>query len=418
MSQQKNKQLPLIIFGLACAALVGFLAGQHTTKGELPAAPPKESKTAEVTAESAQNPETEPTPDEPAASGTETKAATASATACTDYAKKICKEAGEQSNECGAITAAAELMPAAACELASADISQAVAKIADGKKSCTDLRDRLCKDLGQDTMACGLVTEQTPNFPPEQCKAMLDQYPSVLAELQRLEAQNKPLTPEMAAKIATGPSFGPADAKVTVVEFSDFLCPFCAFSSSNIEKARAEFGTSVRFVFRQFPLPMHGAEAQLAAEASLAANAQGKFWEMHDMLFQNQQRIKEGRPFIDEAAQKIGLDMNAFAAALDGKTFAATVQADIALATELGINGTPSLFINGARASVDPRNYDSLKAELDKAIAKAGSEPAPAPTGDAAAPAVDGPAPTAVEPAPTAVAPGQGGESAPAPTQP
>ncbi len=111
-----------------------------------------------------------------------------------------------------------------------------------------------------------------------------------------------------------GPMKGPADAKVTIVEFSDFQCPFCSRVVPTIEKILKDYPKQVRLFFRHNPLPFHQ-NAPLAAEAAVAAEAQGKFWEMHDKMFANQQALD--RAGLEKDAQEIGLDMTKFKAALD-----------------------------------------------------------------------------------------------------
>ena len=108
-----------------------------------------------------------------------------------------------------------------------------------------------------------------------------------------------------------GPAKGPADAKVNIVVFSDFQCPFCSRVVPTIDKIEKEYGNEVRVFFRHNPLPFHQ-DAPLASEAALAAEAQGKFWQMHDKLFANQQNIK--RPDLEKYAQELGLDMGKFKA--------------------------------------------------------------------------------------------------------
>src|SRR6185369_13711414 len=156
-------------------------------------------------------------------------------------------------------------------------------------------------------------------------------------------AANKPLAPELQASIAKGNAgaFGPADAKVTVVEFSDFQCPYCSRAATAVDQVKEKYGTRVRFVFRQFPLPMHE-NARGAAEAALAANAQGKFWQFHDKAFQNQGKLT--RDGLEGIAKDAGLDVPAFKKALDSKTFAADVDADVKLGESVAVNGTPTMF--------------------------------------------------------------------------
>ena len=111
-----------------------------------------------------------------------------------------------------------------------------------------------------------------------------------------------------------GAAKGPANAKVNIVAFSDFQCPFCSRVVPTLAQIEKEYGNKVRIFFRHNPLPFH-ADAPLASEAAIAAEAQGKFWEMHDKLFANQQNLK--RPDLEKYAQELGLDVGKFKAALD-----------------------------------------------------------------------------------------------------
>jgi len=137
---------------------------------------------------------------------------------------------------------------------------------------------------------------------------------------------------------------GPATAKVNIVAFSDFQCPFCSRVVPTMEKIMKDYNGQVRLWFRHNPLPFHQ-DAPLAAEASLAADAQGKFWEMHDKLFANQANIK--RPDLEKYAQELGLDMTKFKAFLDNNSGKARIDADMALGQKIGVQGTPNFFVNG-----------------------------------------------------------------------
>ncbi len=310
---------------------------------------PAEAKPAEA------NP-TEATP-------TEAKTGTDATGACTEYATALCKEAGEQSDTCGAIkTVVGGLLPAAACEAGAKDIEYTRSKLGDLKKVCTELTEKLCKDLGETTATCAMVKEQTPNFPTERCQSFMQQYDAVLADLKRMEAKNQPLTDELKAElVAGGVSAGSAESKVKVVEFSDFECPFCSRAADTINKLKADYGDRIHVVFRQYPLDFHK-NAHLAHQAALAANAEGKFWEFHDKLFQNQRALS--REDLEKYATELGLDMDKFKGALDAGTYKAEVDADIALGGKVGVDGTPTLFINGKRAG-NPGDVDGVKAMID-----------------------------------------------------
>ena len=144
---------------------------------------------------------------------------------------------------------------------------------------------------------------------------------------------------------ATGPALGPESAPVTIVEFSDFECPFCLRIHPTLKQVMEEYDGQVRLVFRQFPLNAIHPNAQKAAEASLCADAQGKFWEMHDAMFENPRELAVTD--LKTRAAEIGLDEQAFATCLDSGEFADEVTADLNAGRALGVSGTPALYING-----------------------------------------------------------------------
>jgi protein-disulfide isomerase len=144
---------------------------------------------------------------------------------------------------------------------------------------------------------------------------------------------------------ATGPGKGPVDAPITLVEFSDFECPFCVRVLPTLEQLQETYGDQIRIVYRQFPLNSIHPNAQLSAEASLCADAQGKFWEMHDAIFEV--RGKAGPDELKGMAADLGLDADAFGSCLDSREFRDQVAADLEAGRQAGVTGTPALFING-----------------------------------------------------------------------
>jgi protein-disulfide isomerase len=298
------------------------------------------------------------------------KPVAASATSCADYATKVCKEAGEQSTTCATIKSASELLAPEACATALVKVDFTLKKLAEQGKKCEELVTKLCGDLGETTQTCEMVRTQTKTFAPDRCALMVEHYPEVLADLKQQEDRLKPLSEDKASKIAlgAGTAFGPADAKVTIVEFSDFQCPFCSKAAEATQKLKEKYGDRVRFVFRQFPLSFHK-DAHTAAEASLAANAQGKFWQFHDKLFANQQKLD--RPSLEGYAKELGLNVSQFKKALDSKEFGATVDSELKLGEEVAVQGTPTMFLNGARIP-DPTNFDTISAQVEDALKKGG----------------------------------------------
>ena len=300
----------------------------------------------------------------PAPSGSSAVAA-AAAGPCQKYAAALCEKAGKESESCQALTASAEILSPAACTAGMKDIAYSLKKLGDANKPCEDLVGKLCAAIGPTTETCNMVKTQTKTFPASRCKSMLEHIPEITADLKKMEAANQPLAPALAASIANGgASFGPADAKVTVVEFSDFQCPYCSRAATVVDQVKEKYGTRVRFVFRQFPLPMHE-NARGAAEAALAANAQGKFWQFHDKAFQNQSKLN--REGLEGIAKEAGLDLAAFKKALDSKTFAADVDSDMKLGESVAVNGTPTMFINGARVA-NPTSFEAIAAQIEGAL--------------------------------------------------
>ena len=174
--------------------------------------------------------------------------------------------------------------------------------------------------------------------------------------------------PRTAVDIAPGdPALGPAGAPVQIVEFSDFQCPFCERLTGTLDRLKAEFGDEIRLVFKDYPLPNH-AEAFKAAEAGLCANAQGMFWELHDTMFSNQDALEVDD--LKRHAGELGLDQAAFDACLDSGRFAEQVSADLQHGQALGVQSTPTIFING-RAVMGAAPYEVfeeiVRDELDRA---------------------------------------------------
>ena len=140
---------------------------------------------------------------------------------------------------------------------------------------------------------------------------------------------------------------GPASAPVTLLEYADFQCPFCARAFHELERLRRGLGERIRFVFRHFPLSQMHPYATQAAEAAEAAGAQGKFWEMHDALFTHQDAL--GREALRAQARSLRIDVDRFTRELDEHRYLPKVQRDFRDGVRSGVNGTPTMFINGAR---------------------------------------------------------------------
>jgi predicted DsbA family dithiol-disulfide isomerase len=159
----------------------------------------------------------------------------------------------------------------------------------------------------------------------------------------KVETYLEPLRVEIATQ--GFPSKGAAAAPVTIVEFSDFECPFCAGLFPTLKQVESRYADKVRIVFRQFPLTAIHPRAQKAAEASLCANEQQKFWEMHDAMFLDNKNLEVDA--LKQKATTLKLDVTVFNACIDSAKHAETVRKDIAEGVRLGITGTPAMFING-----------------------------------------------------------------------
>ena len=149
----------------------------------------------------------------------------------------------------------------------------------------------------------------------------------------------------LAVDPGTGPARGAAEAPVTIVEWSDFECPYCKRVLPTLEQLFEEYPTEVRLVFRHFPLHAIHPNAQGAAEAAVCAQDQGAFWELHDLMFEEQDALTASD--LKEKAERAGLDTEAFAACMEAEDTPERVEADRRAGIQVGVNGTPALFVNG-----------------------------------------------------------------------
>jgi protein-disulfide isomerase len=271
----------------------------------------------------------------------------ASPQTCERLKSEVCKEAKGDSEACTSLETAVAILPPEVCDLALGDLDYVRKKLSERKETCTELATKLCHDVGDKSRSCNRVQAQSKKFTPERCIGMLRQYAEVLTNLKEQRAHYQ-LPPEKAAKLTAGdpPAFGPANAKLQLVEFIDFENRDCVRAAAIVRELKAEYGDELHFVVRQFPLP-YNPHAHLAAEASLAAYAQGKFWELHDKLLANQQKLD--RASLEGYAKEIQLDLGQFDAAIDQKKYAPAVDADKALGDELSVVGMPTMFLDGER---------------------------------------------------------------------
>jgi len=165
---------------------------------------------------------------------------------------------------------------------------------------------------------------------------------------------------------AKGPSRGPAAAPVTIVEFSDFECPYCSRAEETVSEVMRVYGDKIRLVYRDLPLPNHK-NAPKAAEAAHCAGEQGKYWEMHAKLFANQRALEV--PALKGYAKDLKLDQAKFDKCLDSGATAAIVEENRRVGNEAGVNGTPAFFVNGILIS-GAQPFDAFKEVIDVELAQ------------------------------------------------
>lgn len=269
------------------------------------------------------------------------------ADSCERWLAEVCRRTGGKSETCETIQLSIELLTPDACAVALAAPAFLDERMKVHARACQDLRDRLCSDLGARTRSCKTAREQSKSFTPERCLKMLGGYAQTRSQLA---AQNDAyrVSKEVATRLASGdaPSRGPSQAKLQLVAFVDFENRFCAQGAAVWRELEAQYGEQLRVVVRMFPLP-DNPHARLAAEAALAAHAQGKFWEMHDLLLANQTKLE--RPALEHYASQLHLDLRAFKTALDRHTYAPAIDADLAIAKELSLVAMPTVYLNGER---------------------------------------------------------------------
>ena len=162
------------------------------------------------------------------------------------------------------------------------------------------------------------------------------------------------------------PVRGNPSARVTIIEFSDFQCPFCARVNPTLAKIRETYGDKVKIVWKDYPLPNHP-QAPKAAEAAHCAAEQGKYWEMHDVMFANQRGLEV--PALKQSATGLGLDMAKFNRCLDSGQYASKVASGTTQGDKLGVNSTPTLYVNG-RPVIGAQPFEVFKAAIDEELAK------------------------------------------------
>lgn len=218
-------------------------------------------------------------------------------------------------------------------------------------------------------VACG----PTPQDLEKAVGDYIQKNPKVIQDAVRAQRPGRRPEPPLEERIKSAievplnnaPVKGSENAPVTIVEFSDFQCPFCSRVVPTLKQIEEEYKGKVKIAFRQNPLPFHQ-NAMSAAKAALAAKEQGKFWEMHDALFADQRNLTEDN--IRKIAEQIGLNVSKFESDWKSDKFNAQIEEDIKFAQQNGASGTPSFFINGVSLK-GAQPYPKFKELIDKLLA-------------------------------------------------
>jgi len=199
-------------------------------------------------------------------------------------------------------------------------------------------------------------------------------FPDFINTSRRRESRSQPQSAEidMQGMVDDDPASGSRDAKVIIVEFSDFQCPFCAKAAPVVKKLRESYGDEILLVYRDFPLSSIHPLAEKAAEAAQCAYEQKAFWSYHDLLFERQEEWSAaGVGKFKEYARELGLDGESFDTCLDSGRYAAEVAKDLQEGQHFGVTGTPTFFINGRKLE-GAQPYSAFKTIIDQELSKNG----------------------------------------------
>jgi protein-disulfide isomerase len=190
-------------------------------------------------------------------------------------------------------------------------------------------------------------------------------YQSYVDKLRAKASIRVSLEPPRLKVAADGPSQGPANAPIELIEFSDFQCPYCLRAHPTLKQVLSTYGDRIHFVYRNYPLPSHP-NARPAAEAAQCAAEQGQFWAYHDRLFADPNKLSDND--LKASAAALGMDAARFNACFDSHKYRARVEADTQAGNDAGVNGTPAFFINGRMLS-GAQPFDEFKRVIDEELA-------------------------------------------------
>jgi protein-disulfide isomerase len=218
------------------------------------------------------------------------------------------------------------------------------------------------KQSGEELPPFDVIKPEVARFVRQQrLREALDAYHQKLRAEAKIETSLPPPVLPRVAVEAVGPTLGAADAPVTIIAFSDYECPFCRRAEPAVKSVVEAYGDKVRLVYREYPLPNHRF-AQKASEAALCAHDQGKYWQMQEKLFANQDEL--GVPKLKDYARAVGLDAARFDACLDRGDKAGAIEASMEAGDEAGVAGTPAFFING-RPLFGAATFEKFKEVID-----------------------------------------------------
>lgn len=275
------------------------------------------------------------------------KEATPAVESCSAWLDFVCSHVSGEDPLCLEVQEGVGILTSEACAVAYEQRAFTEAQLKKRAEQCGVLADKVCSDLPGMTRFCNKVRKQAARYTPNYCVDMLGKYPETLTQL-RQQATATRLSPEQAQPLYDGepPAFGPKDAPIQIVEFADYESPYSAKTAAIIASLAARYGERLHFVMRQFPLP-DNPHAHQAAQAALAAHAQGKYWPMHEKLLEHRTQLE--RADLLRYAEEIGLDSAKLRAALDQRRYAPAVDADVALGKALEVVGMPTVFVNNER---------------------------------------------------------------------
>ncbi len=251
-------------------------------------------------------------------------------------------------------------------QLLAAEVEAKVPAVSDDE---TRARYEAVKDRIKDRAAADVMAEIGSSLRAQRLAIRREAFSQELMAKAGVQLLLEP--PRARVALTNEPYWGPATAPVTVVEFADFQCPYCARVAPTLKSIRDRYGDKVRLVYQYFPLSFH-ANAAKAAEAAACAGDQGKFWEMHDKILERQSQI--GVDDLKKNAADLGLNAAAFAKCLDSGTKAADIQRGLETGATVGVTGTPAFLING-RLLTGARPLEHFTAIIDEELARAQQAP-------------------------------------------